>query len=296
MGNAESIKEHSNNMYTFKKQFNWIPSYPLKEYEIITLNNLSKIVGTAKNNNKTYVDLRTKCPPILDIKHIPIHPVASMCSILHYQLIKNKLVLFPPSRVFIYKNSFIFPEIRSLISFEALFKSIETYGFCSEIDYNFNIENLENEISNRHYKEAEAFKFVNIFRVHPSLEVLKIMLQNEFPILAGIVLYQDLSKITNKLWLPESNKKRLGGISTVLVGYSDDIECFFAKFSLGKNFGISGYIMIPYKYILNIELTPELFYIDLNRNKIEGFLNQKKQNISLEDTSLNKKQSYQAFF
>ena len=60
----------------------------------------------------------------------------------------------------------------------------------------------------------------------------------------------------------------------------------------GKTFGVSGYITIPYKYILDIELVPEIYYIDLKKNRIEGSINQNREVLSLENKIKNEKNTY----
>jgi hypothetical protein len=290
MGNSESVIEnnsHEKNFYNIK--YNWITSYPLIEYDLLNLDNLSKILPNYKNNLSQYIDLRVNSPPILDIRTIPIHPIASVCSMLNFQLIKCKLPIFPPSRLFIYHNCGYFPNVESLLSFDTIFKSIEKFGFCSEIDLEYSEDNLINTPTNLNYKVAEAFKFINIYRVDNSLEIIKILLQNEMPLLLGIVLYYDLKKIVDKMWLPDlSIDKRIGGITALLVGYIDERKDFILQFSYGKTFGLSGYVTIPYEYVLNKLFVPEIYYIDLNKNRIEGFINQRREVISLQD-KINKK-------
>lgn len=289
MGNSESIKNNSHEKILYNIKYNWVTSYPLIEYELLKLDNLNKILTNYTNNLSKYIDLRVNLPPILDIKTIPIHPIASVCSMLNYQLIKSKLPIFPPSRLFIYHNCGYFPNIKSLLSFDTIFKSIKKFGFCSEIDMEYSEENLLNSPTNINYKVGEAFKFINIYRVDTNLELIKILLQNEMPLLLGIVLYYDLKKIVDKMWLPDlSIDKRVGGITALLVGYIDEREDFILQFSYGKTFGLSGYVTIPYEYVLNKLLVPEIHYIDLNKNRIEGFINQRREVVSLQD-QINKK-------
>lgn len=278
MGNTESTIKEYENRPLFLSKYNWILSYPLRQYDYI---NLDKF-GKNSNIDKKYVDLRINCPPVLDNENIPVHPISTVCSMLNYQLNRNKLNTFPPSRLFIYHNCNFFNNVTSLFTYEIIFKSIEKYGFCSEIDFRFNENNLEQKPDLKHYDIAEAYKFVEIYKVNNNLEVLKKMLINDMPIMAGIVLYTDLGKIVDKLWIPEKEDIKVGGITCLIVGFSDDRKCFFAKFAFGKNFGNSGYIMIPYEYIEDTHLTPELYYLDLKKNRIEGFLNQRRETISLE--------------
>ena len=51
-------------------------------------------------------------------------------------------------------------------------------------------------------------------------------------------------------------------------------------------------ITIPYKYILDIELVPEIYYIDLKKNRIEGSINQNREVLSLENKIKNEKNTY----
>ena len=103
------------------------------------------------------------------------------------------------------------------------------------------------------------------------------------------------------MWIPDlSIDNRIGGITGLIVGYSDDRECFIVKMAFGKSFGISGYVMVPYNYVIDKELVPEIYYLDLKKNRIEGFINQKRDVISLNDHKNLKKynddSSYKSIF
>lgn len=280
---------------------NWIPSFPMKEYDLIKNDNIGKYINTTFELSKTYIDLRVNSPPILNIGDLPLHPIATVVSMINYQLNQNKLPLFPPSRLFIYKNCGFYPDVSSVITYEMIFKSIEKFGFCSEVDFPYIEENLYTMPSSRDYKIAESFKFISIFKVNNELKLLKTFLQNDKPLMIGMVLYYDLIKIVDKLWIPDlSIDNRIGGITGLIVGYSDDRECFIVKMAFGKSFGISGYVMVPYNYVIDKELVPEIYYLDLKKNRIEGFINQKRDVISLNDHKNLKKynddSSYKSIF
>lgn len=290
MGNTPSNDVHEREKIFFNKKYNWVLSYPMSEYECINSDTINRITNTTESNNSEYIDHRNSCPPVLDIQEIPIHTISSVASMLNYQLIKNKLPIFPPSRLYIYNNCSYFPNVSSLLSFEIVFNSVQNFGFCSEVDWEYNTDNLNMTIPDRHYKVGEAFKYIKIYNVENSLEIIKRLLQNEMLLLIGIVLYYDLDKVRDRMWLPDiSIDKKLGGTTGLLVGYIDSRESFIVKFSFGKNFGTSGYLLVPYKYILNKYLTPEIFYLDLDKNRVEGFLNQRKKTVSLENKLKEKK-------
>ena len=285
MGNSESNDYQKKDF--FNPMYNWILSFPTKEYECIDNDNCKKLINTDYDTNKLYIDLRNKCPPILDIGKIPIHTVSTIASILNYQLTRNKLNVFPPSLLFIYKNCCLYEDVNSLITYDCVFKSIEKCGFCSEMDLPINISNVKDvTIPSNYYKNAESYKFVTIFRVKNSIQLIKHFLQNDMVLAIGFVIYTDLNKISNSLWIPDFNKDtRLGGMTGMIVGYLESKEEFIVQLGLGKYFGTSGYITIPYQYISDRDLVPEIYYIDLDKAKIEGSLTQQREIISLNKNS-----------
>ena len=280
MGNSDSVENHKQKKY-YHKMFNWIPSFPTKEYDFI--NSENQLLKKEYDKNKNYVDLRNNCPAVIDVGDIPIHPVSTICTILNYNLAKNKLTVFPPSLLFIFKNSFFYKDVLSPITFDSIFKSIEQFGFCSETDYNLCIHNLNNSIIPESlFKKAEPYKFIELYRLTNSVDLIKHCLQNQVLVAIGIVLYTDLNKISSSLWLPDINKdKRIGGLSGVIVGYINSQESFIVQLGFGDYFADAGYITIPYTYVEDPDLVPEIYCMDFNKNKIEGFLTEHKTIISL---------------
>jgi len=290
MGNTSSSPVEEKDITHFNTKYNWVPSFPMREYTTISEQNITKCVVNPYVDTKKYVDLRNNFPPVLDIGNIPVHTIASVCSVIHYQLIKNKLPIFPPSRLFIYKNLGYYPDVHSIIPYESVFKSIEKYGICSEVDFPYIIENLNITPSSKNYKIAEAFKFIDVYKITNKLEIIKTFLQDGKPLLIGMVLYYDLNNITDRLWLPDLTiDKRIGGISGIIIGYVDDRQQFIVKLELGDYMGLSGYVSVPYEYIVNTDLVPEIYYIDLCKMRVEGYMSQYKELISLQQNSVNKK-------
>ena len=93
MGNSESKPEVTEKVPVFKSKYNWILSYPMRVYESVG----EKLLAMNSTDVlKKYVDLRVNCPPVLDVGNVPLHPIATVCSLLNYQLNRNKLSTFPP--------------------------------------------------------------------------------------------------------------------------------------------------------------------------------------------------------
>ena len=101
------------------------------------------------------------------------------------------------------------------------------------------------------------------------------MLYNKYPILVGFSLYYKLTKVGNSMWTPNENiESNIGGVGGVLVGYIEDREVFIMAQTYGNNFGQNGYILIPYNYITNKQYTFEMYVLDLDKKRIEGYLSQ----------------------
>ena len=92
----------------------------------------------------------------------------------------------------------------------------------------------------------------------------------------------------------ESIDSKLGGITFVLVGYIEERKMFIAATTFGKNYGTNGFILIPYDYILLSKYTSELYTLDFKKERVEGYINQRKEMVNLQNDKIihdkNKKQ------
>jgi len=299
MGNYYSSQtidatDTSSNNYNYSSTYNWVLAYPQKKIIYMTQENLSQFINKDDyideendhiNDNekilKKYVDLRSLCPDILDDKGLHLSAINTVCFVLHYQLIRNKLDVFPPSRLFIYHNMKQYKGEHKTFSFDTIFKSIQSYGFCSELSYNYNIENYnENYIKQHLFNEAEQYKYINIYRIPNSIDMIKTMLNNQMIPIIGFVVYNNLH-INCKVNLSDTNTNSIiGGTTGSIVGYIDSQQSFIVGLSYGKSMGKNGYILLPYKYIESKDLVPELYYIDFDKTQIESFVFSSKQKIN----------------
>lgn len=295
----ESQESKTNKNYYFDK-YNWIPSFAGHEYDILDMSHLRRKYDLAEEL-PGYIDLRTSFPQIQSLNNLPFNPIMSVVYILHYQLLKNKLPIFPPSTMYIFRNISFYHNVKCLFSFESIFDSIKSFGFCSENDLQTNNDNLKGPISNKLIEKSGAFKFIEIFKIKQELDVIKTLLKHEVPILVGITVYYDLSNIDSYMWLPDKSiDKKLGGVSMTLVGYIDEREMFIAATTFGNNYGTNGYIMIPYEYILSDKYTAELYVLDFKKERVEGYISQRKEMVNLQNNTVvqteNKKQYTQDTF
>ena len=266
-----------NNHYS--KRYNLVPSYKNDTYEVMDKNFF--------NNKNTdlpgFIDLRKSFPSIIEVKTLPFNTLACVSYLLEYSLLKNDLAVFPPSLMFIYKHCKFFNGVSDLISFETIFKSIRSKGFCIETEFRTNKNNLSCEsIPNNLYEKAIPYKFIKVYRVLNNLTDIKTVLLNEYPILIGFSVYSKLSRISDKLWIPDHNtEQNMGGIGGVLVGFMEERKLFIMAQTYGKNFGQNGYILVPYEYILNKNYTFEMYALDVDKKRVNGYLNHNKPVVSL---------------
>jgi hypothetical protein len=296
----EDTQELKNKKDYYFDKYNWIPSFAGYEYNTLDMSHLKRKYDLS-DKLPGYIDLRTSFPQIQSLQNLPFNPIISVIYILHYQLLKNNLPIFPPSAMFIYHNITFYHNVKCLFSFESIFNSVKSYGFCSENDFPTTSDNLNKSLNNKLLEKSGAFKFIEVFKVKQELDILKTLLKHEVPILVGFTVYYDLSNIDSYMWLPdESIDKKLGGLSMVLVGYIDEREMFIAASTFGNHYGTNGYIMIPYEYILSDKYTSELYVLDFKKERVEGYITQRKEMVNLQNDRTihneNKKQYKQDSF
>jgi len=285
--NNEIVK--SKNVY-FKEQYNWVPSFASINYQQWNRINIERRYDIALEL-PTYVDLRNDFPLIKSMFPYPFNPIISVLYILQYQLLKNGLPVFPPSAMYTYKNMFYYNNVSSIMSFETIFNSILQNGLCSENDYPSNDENFNdtNSFDNKLVEKARSFQFIEIYTVEHKLETIKVLLKNKVPILCGLVIYYDMKLVDTHMWLPEhTNDNKLGGMAGVIVGYIEDRKVFIMTTTYGQSFGMSGYIFIPYDYILNPKYNMEMYTIDFNKERVDGYIHQHRDMVVLQNKKTEK--------
>ena len=290
MGNTSSAELNHDNVKIpavnkqYSSRYNLVPSHPGHEYDTITLENLKKKYDISENNTlDKYIDLRSGFPNIINIGNIPLNAVACVSYALHYSLLKNSLPVFPPSLMYIFNNIQFYPNVSSILNYDTIFHSILDNGFCSENEMRTSESNIGVSIDEKTREKALAFKFINIYKVQNKLETLKILIKHKYPILIGMTVYYELSNIDSYLWMPDTKQDRkLGGIGGVIVGYIDERQMFIVASTYGESFGQSGYILVPYDYIINENYTYEKYILDFNSDRVNGYISQRREMVSLE--------------
>ena len=311
MGNSESIQYEKRG--TLSVEFNLLPSYKNRSYGVINRDNIYKILGLISSIDfgfmgtemrerdrdresvvvptigespppPKYVDLRgempmvPQCRPVyIQDSPISMNGIATVLSALHYQLLRQNLPVFPPSRYYVGRYLTYYERPTQLYTLESVFETIREVGLCAETEYGRDdLEELK-EADSITQEKAESFRYIDVYHCENSSETMKLLLDNKQPIIVNCVLYTHPSKIINRLNIPDSDERPLGGMSFLLVGYMEERQYFIAMTTLGKEFGASGFVYIPYAYLTNPDLCPEKYVILFNRVRVEGNIQQKKQ-------------------
>jgi C1A family cysteine protease len=66
---------------------------------------------------------------------------------------------------------------------------------------------------------------------------------------------------SGKVPMPKANEAVLGGHAVLAVGYDEDQQRFIVRNSWGDNWGIDGYFIMPYPYLLQGSLSRDFWTI-----------------------------------
>jgi C1A family cysteine protease len=135
-------------------------------------------------------------------------------------------------------------------------ESLKEYGACSEENYPFDLDSVNQVPYQEAYDEAAEFRVEDMALVPTDLYSWKHCLAEGYPIIFGINLYQSFDKQRKKGLVPmpssqEASRKDHGGHAMLAVGYSDKDKVFIVRNSWGTEWGDDGYCYIPYDYLMN---------------------------------------------
>jgi C1A family cysteine protease len=214
------------------------------------------------------VDLRPKMPSIDDQLELGACTGNAIASAYEFDLIKQSVTDFAPSRLFIYYNERVMEgtvgqdagaEIRDGI------KSIGQQGVCTEKTWAYNIAKFASKPSKKAYTEALGHKALTYARVAQTLTDMKGCLASGYPIIMGFSVYDSFESQqaadTGIVQLPSKSEQMVGGHAIVVVGYDDVSQRWIVRNSWGSGWGMLGYFTVPYAYFTDPNLASDLWTI-----------------------------------
>jgi C1A family cysteine protease len=226
------------------------------------------------------VDLRPGCPPVYNQGQLGSCTANAIAAAIEFDLKKESLPEFTPSRLFIYYNERVLegtsPSVDSGAAIRDGIKSVAAQGVCKEASWPYDDTNTDpnpcpkckfaKKPSPNCYKEALQRKVKAYQRLNSAvLNTLKGCLAGGYPFVFGFTVYQSFEgpqvAQTGIVSMPGPLEKTVGGHAVVAVGYDDSTQRFIVRNSWGAGWGIQGYCMMPYDYLTNTNLADDFWAI-----------------------------------
>jgi len=219
------------------------------------------------------VDLRPLCPPVYDQKAINSCTAQAIAGAIQFDLIKQGIGDFVPSRLFIYYNE---RAARNVVCADcgstprAGVKAVATKGDCPETLWPYHPRKFAAKPPRICFEKARSYKAVKYQRIKRSLDHFKSCLASGYPFVFGMTVHdsfqsfdKDAVRNTGHLELPRRGDRVEGGHAVLAVGYDDRDNWFLVRNSFGADWGMKGYFTIPYDYLLKEDLSADFWVIDV---------------------------------
>ncbi len=215
------------------------------------------------------VDMRPGCPAVYDQGQYGSCTANAACGAFEFDLLKQGLLDFMPSRMFEYYNTRLLDHdvhqdgggtIRNAN------KALAQKGVCSEQSWPYTGSHLLHKPAHADYTEALPNRITQYMAVSQSLFSVKATLAGGLPIQIGFTVYTSFesSAVTSTGIVPMPDLTResvLGGHAVLIVGYDDTLQRFIVRNSWGANWGMQGYFTMPYAYFMDPNLASDLWVI-----------------------------------
>jgi C1A family cysteine protease/GH25 family lysozyme M1 (1,4-beta-N-acetylmuramidase) len=227
------------------------------------------------------VDLRPQCPPVYDQGQIGSCTANAIAAALEFDMMKQNLPSFTPSRLFIYYNE---RNMEGTVPLDAGayirdgIKSVASQGDCPESEWTYDATPAEQPSnlfppgakaatapSPQCYADAIFHKAMSYQTVDQNLADMKGCLSSGYPFVFGFTVYpsfesDDVARSGN-VPMPGADEAPIGGHAVMAVGYHDSQNVFVVRNSWGPLWGMAGYCYMPYAYLLDDNLSDDFWTI-----------------------------------
>ncbi len=224
-------------------------------------------------------DLRGTCPPVYDQGQIGSCTANAIAAAFEFDLKKQSLADFMPSRLFIYYNERAMEghagsdsgaQIRDGI------KSIATLGVCSEDEWPYDDTPATSDggpfppgardgekPTDQCYKDALSNQATTYSRVIRDLDQMRGCLAAGYPFVFGFTVYESFESQavarSGVMPMPAPGEQVVGGHAVLAVGYDDSAQVFIVRNSWGTGWGQAGYFTMPYAYLTTRGLSSDFW-------------------------------------
>lgn len=229
------------------------------------------------------VDLRPQCPDVYDQGAIGSCTANAIAAALEFDMMKQNLPSFTPSRLFIYYNE---RNVEGTIPLDAGgyirdgIKSVASLGDCPESEWTYDATPADPSTnlfpagakaatapSPQCFADAVIHKALSYQSVDQNLADMKGCLSSGYPFVFGFTVYpsfesEDVAR-SGVVPMPGADESPIGGHAVMAVGYDDSRNMFIVRNSWGPGWGMTGYFYMPYAYLLDDNLAADFWTIRL---------------------------------
>lgn len=214
------------------------------------------------------IDLSKQCPAVYDQGQLGSCTANAIGGAFEFELLKQKLPDFIPSRLFIYYNERVIEGSINTDSGAQIrdgIKTVNNQGVCHETLWPYTISKFKTKPTKVCYTDAKKHLVTSYLSIPQDLNQMKACLAAGYPFVFGFSVYDsfegaDVAK-TGVVNLPLKSEKLLGGHAVMCVGYDDVSQRFMVRNSWGTSWGKSGYFTMPYAYLTNGKLASDFWTI-----------------------------------
>ena len=244
-------------------RYGWIPDLP--DHRDHLFSTPQPVLGELP----PHVDLRPDCPKKLyDQGRLGSCTANAIAAAFEFDLLKQALPDFMPSRLFIYYNE---RRIEGTINCDSGamirdgIKSVSKQGVCREDTWPYDIAKFTDKPAKQCYTEGLGNKALSYQRVPQTLNQLRGCLAHGYPFVFGFRVYESFESAevarTGVVPLPGPGETALGGHAVLAVGYDDAEQRFLVRNSWGPDWGQGGHFTIPYAYLTDRGLASDFWTI-----------------------------------
>jgi len=216
----------------------------------------------------TSVDLRSECPPVYNQLQLGSCTANGIAGAIEFDQRKQGTREFTPSRLFIYYNERVMEgtvdqdsgaQVRDGI------KSVATLGAPPESDWPYVPNDFAEKPPTSAYADAKQDLVTVYSRVAQNLAQMQGCLAEGYPFVFGFTVYESFESEavadSGIVPMPESGEASIGGHCVLAVGYDSAKRQFIIRNSWGVDWGLKGYCMMPFEYLLSAQLASDFWTI-----------------------------------
>jgi len=192
----------------------------------------------------------------------------ALCAAFHFNQVKEGVMDFTPSRLFLYYNERAMEGNIGSDSGAYLrdgIKSLNKIGVCPETTWPYDVSTFTDKPLEKCYDEATKNTAKEYARVPLTLEDMKACIAEGFPFVFGFAVlasfFSEEVSNTGNMPMPQPTDYVLGGHAVQACGYDDERKVMIVRNSWGEEWGDKGYFYMPYDYICDPNLAADFWAI-----------------------------------